>query len=151
MANDSIDDIIEAFSLLDDWEERYRYVIELGRSLPAYPETLRDSAHKVSGCVSQVWLSLDSNGDHDPILTIRGDSDAHIVKGLVFILLRFYNGKRASEIVSANVEDLLDNLGLEQNLTPQRSNGLKSMIVRIRREAQQLIRIDLQSPSSTNS
>lgn len=148
MANDSIDDIVEAFSLLDNWEDRYRYVIELGRELPAYPETLRDSAHKVSGCVSQVWLALNANGDHDPILTIQGDSDAHIVKGLVYILLCFYNGKRASEIVSAKVEDLLNNLGLDQNLTPQRSNGLKSMIVRIRREAQKLIE---DSASSANS
>lgn len=139
---DTLDEIFDAFSLFDDWEDRYRYVIELGRELEPYPDSLRDDRHKVSGCVSQVWLAIEHDSDPDPVLSIRGDSDAHIVKGLIYILLRFYSGKRASTIVSADVESLMHALGLDGNLTPQRSNGLRSMISRIRSEAKEAIRHD---------
>ncbi|WP_336276335.1 SufE family protein [Bartonella sp. CB178] len=131
---ETIDDIIENFSLLDNWEDRYRYVIELGYELPPFPESARNDAHKVSGCVSQVWLLSSHDHSENPILTFQGDSDAHIVRGLIYILLAFYSGKRASEVCSADAEGLLERLGLSENLTPQRSNGLKSVIRRIRNE-----------------
>lgn len=133
----TIDDICETFALLDDWEDRYRYVIELGRELPPYPEEARDAAHKVSGCVSQVWLQTQTDGaQKNPHLTFNGDSDAHIVKGLVAIVLAFYSGKRAADIVALDAEALFHKLGLDENLTPQRSNGLRSMVARIRHEAE---------------
>jgi len=129
---ENIQDIEEAFSLLDGWEDRYRYIIELGGELVPYPEAARDEAHKVPGCVSQVWLEVQSSGGSDPVLTFRGDSDAHIVRGLVYIILAFYSGKRASAIIASDVEALLKKLKLEEHLTPQRSNGLRSMVSRIR-------------------
>ncbi|WP_332060669.1 SufE family protein [Bartonella sp. CB74] len=132
---ETIDDIIENFSLLGDWEDRYRYVIELGHELPPFPESARNDAHKVSGCVSQVWLLSSRDNSKNPTLTFQGDSDAHIVRGLIYILLAFYSGKKASEIRSADAEGLLKTLGLNENLTPQRSNGLKSMIEKIRNES----------------
>lgn len=133
---DTIDDILESFALLDDWEDRYRYVIELGRELAPYPESARNDAHKVPGCVSQVWLLTKRGEGSDPVMTFQGDSDAHIVRGLVYILTTFYSGKRASEICHADIEKVLKTLGLDENLTPQRSNGLRSMVERIRAEAQ---------------
>ena len=132
---DTIDDILESFALLDDWEDRYRYVIELGRELPPYPEEARDDVHKVPGCVSQVWLLTKRSEGDDPVMTFQGDSDAHIVRGLVYILTTYYSGKRASEILDADIEKVLKTLGLDENLTPQRSNGLRSMVERIRLEA----------------
>ncbi|WP_336288036.1 SufE family protein [Bartonella sp. CB60] len=132
---ETIDDIIENFSLLSDWEDRYRYVIELGHELPPFPESARNDAHKVSGCVSQVWLLSSRDNSKNPTLTFQGDSDAHIVRGLIYILLTFYSGKKASEIRNADAEGLLKTLGLNENLTPQRSNGLKSMIEKIRNES----------------
>lgn len=132
----TIKDIVESFSLLDDWEDRYRYVIELGHELAPYPEAARDNAHKVPGCVSQVWLVCERSSDeNNTILTFRGDSDAHIVKGLVYIVLALYSGRRASDILATDAEATLAKLGLDENLTPQRSNGLRSMIARIREEA----------------
>ncbi|MBI0013716.1 SufE family protein [Bartonella sp. B10834G3] len=132
---DTIDDILESFALLDDWEDRYRDVIELGRELPPYPEEARDDVHKVPGCVSQVWLLTKRGEGDDPVMTFQGDSDAHIVRGLVYILTTYYSGKRASEILDADIEKVLKTLGLDENLTPQRSNGLRSMVERIRLEA----------------
>ncbi|AGF75503.1 SufE family protein [Bartonella vinsonii] len=133
---ETIENIIENFSLLDNWEDRYRYVIELGHELPPFPESARNDDHKVRGCVSQVWLlSSRDNTSDNPILTFQGDSDAHIVRGLIYILLAFYSGKKTSEIRNADAEGLFETLGLKENLTPQRSNGLKSMIERIRKES----------------
>ncbi|UTO29401.1 SufE family protein [Bartonella harrusi] len=132
---ETIDNIIENFSFLDNWEDRYRYVIELGRELPPFPENARNDEHKVPGCVSQVWLLSSRNNSDNPTLTFQGDSDAHIVRGLIYILLAFYSGKKASEIRNADAEGLFQTLGLKENLTPQRSNGLKSMIERIRNES----------------
>jgi cysteine desulfuration protein SufE len=132
----SIESIREDFAFLDDWEDRYRYVIELGQDLPPYPEEARDDAHKVPGCASQVWLVSEHAGGSDPVLTFHGDSDAHIVRGLVAILLALYSGRRASEITGIDAEETLRSLGLDSHLTPQRSNGLRSMVKRIRAEAE---------------
>ncbi|WP_027229972.1 SufE family protein [Phyllobacterium sp. UNC302MFCol5.2] len=132
----TIDDIIADFDFLDDWEDRYRYVIDLGRDLKPYPDSARDAAHKVRGCVSQVWLKSSLNGDVDPVIDFLGDSDAHIVRGLVAIMMVLYSGKRASEIMAIDPDAILKKLGLDEHLTPQRSNGLRAMIGRIRSEAQ---------------
>lgn len=132
----SIDEIVENFTLLDEWDDRYRYVIELGRELPAMPETDHTEANKVQGCASQVWLTshIDRAGP-SPVLTFRGDSDAHIVRGLVAILIALYSGKSARDILATDALALFDRIGLRENLTPQRSNGLRSMVERIRAEA----------------
>ncbi|EJF89758.1 SufE family protein [Bartonella melophagi] len=132
---ETIDDIMENFSFLDNWEDRYRYIIELGNELPPFPENARNDAHKVPGCVSQVWLLFSRDNSEDPTLTFQGYSDSHIVRGLIYILLAFYSGKKASEIRIADAEGLLKTLGLNEQLTPQRSNGFKSMIERIRTES----------------
>lgn len=130
-----IDTIREDFAFLDDWEERYRYIIELGNDLPGYPEEARDEHHKVRGCVSQVWLHTNIGDGPDPVITFMGDSDAHIVRGLVAIMMALYSERRASEILAVDAEETLRQLGLDEHLTPQRANGLRAMIQRIRREA----------------
>ena len=127
--------IIDDFAFLDEWEDRYRYVIELGKALPDLPEDKRISANKVQGCASQVWLVTHSDGGADPVLTFEGDSDAHIVKGLVAIVLATYSGKPASEIARLDALDVFGKIGLVEHLSPQRANGLRSMIKRIRNEA----------------
>lgn len=129
--------LVENFALLDDWEDRYRYVIELGRELTPLPDTARTDANKVRGCASQVWLltHVDRSGGV-PDLTFEGDSDAHIVRGLIAILLRLYSGRPAAEILATDANALFERLGLNQQLTPQRSNGLASMVARIRRDAE---------------
>jgi cysteine desulfuration protein SufE len=133
----TIDEITENFSLLDDWDDRYRYVIELGRNLPPFPEEARTETNKVQGCASQVWLTTTTqpNGAHGPVMTFLADSDAHIVRGLISILFSLYSGKPARDILSIDALALFDRLGLRENLTPQRSNGLRSMVERIRAEA----------------
>lgn len=130
-----IDDIERNFALLDDWEDRYRYVIELGRELDPLPATAHVEANRVKGCASQVWLETAVEGTGDPRLFFKGDSDAHIVKGLIAVLLSLYSGKHASEILHADATALLARLGLDSHLTPQRSNGVKAMVDRIRRDA----------------
>jgi cysteine desulfuration protein SufE len=132
----TIETIRDDFSFLDEWEDRYRYVIELGSGLEPYPERHRDDAHKVQGCVSQVWLHPTIGEGPDPVIAFLGDSDAHIVRGLVAIMIALYSGRHASEIVAADAEGLLRDLGLDEHLTPQRANGLRAMIARIRREAE---------------
>ena len=133
----TIDDITENFALLDDWDDRYRYVIELGRTLDALPEELRTEANKVQGCASQVWLISDRkpNGAGGPILTFVGDSDAHIVRGLIAILFALYSGKHAPDILGTDAVALFERLGLREHLTPQRSNGFRSMVERIKTDA----------------
>lgn len=133
----SIDQIIENFDLMEEWDDRYRYLIELGRSLPPLPETARNDANKVQGCASQVWLatSIKPNGSSGPMLTFQGDSDAHIVRGLIAILFALFSGKGAREILSTDAVKLFETLGLREHLTPQRSNGFRSMVERIRRDA----------------
>jgi len=133
----TIDDIIENFALLDEWDDRYRYVIELGRMLAPLPEAAHSEANKVLGCASQVWLTtdIDRDGAGGPVLRFTGDSDAHIVRGLIAILFAIYSGKPARAILDVDALALFDRLGLREHLTPQRSNGLKSMVGRIREEA----------------
>ncbi|MGX4769145.1 SufE family protein [Bradyrhizobium guangdongense] len=131
-----IDDIIENFSLLDEWDDRYRYVIELGRRLPPFPEAQRTDANKVPGCVSQVWLATTvEHRDGRPLLGFAGDSDAHIVRGLVAILIALLSGRSAAEIVGEDPLALFERLGLGEHLTPQRSNGFRSMVSRMRADA----------------
>ena len=131
----ALDDIIADFELLDDWEDRYRYIIDLGRHLPPLPDLARADANKVQGCVSQVWLQTSVGDGPDPIVNFLGDSDAHIVKGLVAIILALYSGQKASAIGATDAEALMKQLGLDQHLSPQRSNGLRAMVGRIRRDA----------------
>ncbi|MBX9843101.1 MAG: SufE family protein [Xanthobacteraceae bacterium] len=133
----SINEIIENFELLEEWDDRYRYLIELGRALPPLPEAARTATNKVQGCASQVWLatSIKPNGGGGPVLSFEGDSDAHIVRGLIAILFSLYSGKGAQEILAADAVKLFEKLGLREHLTPQRSNGFRSMVERIRRDA----------------
>ncbi len=133
----TIDDIRDNFDLLDDWDDRYRYVIELGRMLAPLPEELRTSANKVQGCVSQVWVatSIDRSQPGEPVLNFVGDSDAHIVRGLIAILFTLYSGKTARHILATDALALFDELGFKDHLTPQRSNGLRSMVERVRADA----------------
>lgn len=126
--------ILENFSFLDDWEDRYRYVIELGGELEPLTEAEHSPEYKVHGCASQVWLvpSVEPGGADGPRLSFRGDSDAHIVRGLIAILLAIYSGKPAREIVALEAQPLFAQIGLKDHLTQQRSNGLNSMVQRIR-------------------
>ena len=132
-----IDELIENFSLIEDWEERYRYVIELGKELEPLPEAAHNESNKVRGCASQVWVetNVQTRPGQAPVLSFRGDSDAHIVKGLVLIVLAYYSGRGADEILQRNALDLFEQLGLSAHLTPQRSNGVRAMIERIRADA----------------
>jgi cysteine desulfuration protein SufE len=132
-----IDEIIDNFALLDEWDDRYRYVIELGRTLAPLPEELRTEANKVQGCASQVWLGtkIQPNGAAGPTLSFVGDSDAHIVRGLIAILFALYSGKPAPEILRTDAVELFNKLGLREHLTPQRSNGFRSMVERIKSDA----------------
>ncbi|MCB4768953.1 SufE family protein [Ancylobacter sp. Lp-2] len=132
----TIDDIIDDFELLDNWDDRYRYLIELGRKLPPFPEAERSETTKVQGCASQVWLVSDlSAGADGPRLAFIGDSDAHIVRGLIAILLALYSDKSARDILGIDPAAVFDRIGLRDHLTPQRSNGLRSMVERIRADA----------------
>ncbi|TFF25133.1 SufE family protein [Jiella endophytica] len=133
----TIDEITADFELLDDWEDRYRYVIELGRALPDLPPEEMTEETKVRGCVSQVWLVSESDGESPPHLSFRGNSDAHIVKGLVAIALALFSGHTPQEIEATDAEALFSRLGLQEHLTPQRSNGLRSMVARIKNDARE--------------
>ena len=126
----------EDFSLIDEWEDRYRYVIELGRAMPPLDEAERTAHNKVQGCASQVWIAVheEKNG-HEPRLSFTGDSDALIVKGLIAIIFRLFSGRPASEILATDAGALLDELGLREHLTPQRSNSVASMVARIKSDA----------------
>ncbi|MGB7100125.1 MAG: SufE family protein [Xanthobacteraceae bacterium] len=132
-----IDQIIENFSTLDVWDDRYRYLIELGRELPPLSPAAHNGANKVQGCASQVWLdtSVRPNGAGGPVLTFAGDSDAHIVRGLIAILFAIFSGKPAKDILSADALSLFERMGLREHLTPQRSNGFRAMVERIRSDA----------------
>ena len=134
----TIDEIIDNFSLLDEWDDRYRYLIELGRTLDPLPDGARNDANKVQGCASQVWLStaIKPNGAGGPVLDFIGDSDAHIVRGLIAVLFALYSGQHAQDILKTDAITLFEKLGLREHLTPQRSNGFRSMVNRIQREAQ---------------
>lgn len=130
----TFDDIRADFEFLDEWEDRYKYLIDLGRDLAPYPEELRDDAHKVRGCASQVWFHAErKNG----AVVFHGDSDAHIVKGLVALLFALYSGKDPDEILAIDPQAELAPFDLEGHLTPQRSNGLHAMLARIRAMAEE--------------
>lgn len=133
----SIQDLIDDFAFLDEWEERYRYVIELGKELEPLSEAEHSPENKVPGCVSQVWLvnELRKDANGRPLLHFRGDSDAHIVRGLVAILMRLYSDKTPADILDVDARAVFQKLGLDEHLTPQRSNGLYSMVARIQSDA----------------
>ena len=132
----AIEDILENFSFLEDWEDRYRYVIELGKALEDFPDEHRTDQNKVQGCVSQVWLVATSLViDGKPGIGFSGDSDAHIVRGLVAILLATLGNKSPEAILTTDIEDIFQTIGLREHLTPQRSNGLTAMIARARSHA----------------
>jgi cysteine desulfuration protein SufE len=138
----AIDELIDDFSLLEDWDDRYRYVIELGRTLPPLADSEHNETNKVRGCASQVWLATRVAPDaaNGPVLTFEGDSDAHIVRGLIAILFAVYSGKHASDILAIDAVALFERLGLREHLTPQRSNGFRSMVERIKSDAQTALR-----------
>lgn len=132
----SIDEIVENFSFLDEWDDRYRYLIELGRTLAPLPEEAHNDQNKVRGCASQVWLVSHSRQTPEgPALDFLGDSDAHIVRGLVALVLALYSGRPAKEILETDALALFQKLGLSEHLTPQRSNGVRSMVERIKKDA----------------
>ncbi|MDB5516425.1 MAG: Cysteine desulfuration protein SufE [Tardiphaga sp.] len=137
----TIDEIRDNFALLEDWDDRYRYVIELGRTLAPMPDAEHSAANKVQGCASQVWLSrqLASGSGREPVLTYLGDSDAHIVRGLIAILLTLVSGRTPREILATDAPAIFDEFGFREHLTPQRSNGLRSMVERIRSDAREAL------------
>src|SRR5712691_11440045 len=136
-----IDEIRANFELLDDWDDRYRYVIELGRTLAPMSVAEHSPTNKVQGCASQVWLSkqIDRSNGGEPVLNYLGDSDAHIVRGLIAILLTLYSGHRPQEILATDAIALFDEFGSREHLTPQRSNGLRAMVERIRSDAREAV------------
>jgi cysteine desulfuration protein SufE len=131
-------DIIENFELLDDWEDRYRYLIELGRTLEPLDATAYSEETKVKGCASQVWIESrpGQTTAGAPALLLKGDSDAHIVRGLIALVIALYSGQSCEEIVATDAQPVFERLGLSQHLTPQRSNGVRAMVERIKRDAQ---------------
>lgn len=130
-----IDELAETFEMLGDWEERYRYLIELGRKLPPMPEAEHDEAHKVRGCMSQVWLAHTRHDGPPATLEFRGDSDAHIVKGLIALLLALTSGRTPREILALDMAAAFTRLGLEQHISMNRRNGFYAMVERIRQIA----------------
>ena len=132
--DDALTELTDEFDLLGDWEERYRYVIELGRDLAPLTDAERTEPYKVRGCASQVWLVTEPQANGT--LKFRGDSDAHIVRGLIAILLRLYSGRTPAEILGFDAKAAFEKLGLTGALSSQRSNGLASMVARIRRDAE---------------
>ena len=138
MAEPTFAQLLEDFEFLDDWEERYKYVIELGRALEPLDEAERTTETKVQGCASQVWLVSEiEKGSSAPVLRFRGDSDALIVKGLIAVLHILLSGRDVRDILKTDVQAELGKLGLHEALTPQRSNGLAAMITRLKSDAAQ--------------
>jgi cysteine desulfuration protein SufE len=137
----TLDEIRDNFALLDEWDDRYRYVIELGRALAPMNETDHSAENKVQGCASQVWLARNLSHDQSgaPILHYVGDSDAHIVRGLIAILLTLYSDQPPQKILETDAVVIFEELGLKEHLTPQRSNGFRAMVERIRRDAREAL------------
>jgi cysteine desulfuration protein SufE len=137
----TIDEIRENFELLEDWDDRYRYVIELGRTLEPMPEAAHSAANKVQGCASQVWLSksVERSDTDETLLKYLGDSDAHIVRGLIAILLTLYSGHTPQQILATDAIAIFNEFGFREHLTPQRSNGLRAMVERIRNDAREAL------------
>ncbi|WP_085901395.1 SufE family protein [Kiloniella majae] len=132
----SIEDLIDSFEFLDDWEERYRYIIEMGRKLPPMDDALKTEASRVQGCTSQVWLVCNVDENTPPHLSFIADSDAHIVRGLVAVLLMIFSNKTAAEIKAIDIDDILKRLEFSQHLSPNRANGLHAMVKRIQATAE---------------
>ena len=128
MAQSDFEELVETFEFLDDWEDRYRHVIDLGKALPNMPDALKVAATKVDGCASQVWLHITIE---DGVLRFIGESDAIIVRGLIAVLITLYSGLQLAEIIKINAVDELGRLGLNEHLSSQRSNGLRAMVNRI--------------------
>ncbi len=136
----TIDEIRENFELLEEWDDRYRYVIELGRTLESLPEEAHSAENKVQGCVSQVWLEKRiDRSQSEPRINYRGDSDAHIVRGLVAIVLTLFSGHTPKEILDTDALAVFEEFGFREHLTPQRSNGLRSMVERIKTDAREAL------------
>lgn len=127
--SESINDVVETFEFLDDWEDKYKYIIDLGRNLPAFDEKFMTEENRVHGCTSRVWLIHDYR---DGKIIFKGESDAHIVRGLVALILMIFSGQSPDEILTIEARDTLDLLGLEKHLSPMRTNGLFSMVEKIK-------------------
>lgn len=127
--SETLEDVIETFDFLEDWEDRYKYIIDLGRGLAAFPEDQMIEENRVHGCTSRVWLTHERQGDG---IVFHGESDAHIVRGLVALMLMIFSGKSPDVIVNTDARSILGGLGLEQHLSPMRTNGLFSMVERIK-------------------
>jgi cysteine desulfuration protein SufE len=136
----SFDEIAENLAVLEDWDDRYAYVIQIGKALPPLREELRSEQNRVQGCASQVWLATEVGEGTDPVLTFEGDSDAIIVRGLVSLAIALNTGKTASEIIQTDTFSKFEELGLKAHLSSQRSNGLRSMVARIKRDAEAALR-----------
>ena len=132
MANPDFEELVETFEFLDDWEDRYRHVIDMGKAMEPLEDALRVPATKVDGCASQVWLVPQIK---DGIFTFRGESDAMIVRGLIAVLLALYNNQPVADVVKINAVAELERLGLNDHLSAQRSNGLRAMVERIQQTA----------------
>lgn len=147
----TVDEIIANFEILDELDDRYRYLIELGRELAPLPPDAHDDLNRVRGCASQVWLEtqVEGMGSSDPVLRFRGDSDAHIVKGLIYLALALYGGRPASEIAATDATPLFARLGLGGHMTRQRSNGFAAMVERIRADARRALPDDAARRAST--
>ncbi len=133
------EELIETFEFLGDWEERYRYLIELGRKLPAMPEAEHTEANKVRGCMSQVWLAHDLSDGPEPRMDLRGDSDAHIVKGLIALLFQLVSGKSPQQILDTDISGIFERLGLDSHISMNRRNGFYAMVERIQQMARQAV------------
>ncbi|MCB9789278.1 MAG: SufE family protein [Deltaproteobacteria bacterium] len=129
------DELIERFELFDQWEDRYRYLIDLGKQLAPLSEAERSPEHKVEGCMSQVWLVADAGDGDPPVVRFRGDSDSHIVRGLIAILLLLCSGRTPRQILDTDIEGIFGQLGLEQHISPNRRNGFFAMVGRIQDHA----------------
>ena len=141
MSNAAFEEIAETFDFLDDWEDRYRHVIDMGKAMSPLEDALRVPATKVEGCASQVWLvpQVDGTGE-SAVLTFRGDSDAMIVRGLIAVLIALYSGQSAQSVMAIDAHAQLGRLGLNEHLSAQRSNGVRAMVARIRAYAQTAIK-----------
>ena len=133
--DDNIQQLKDTFEILPDWEERYGFIIDLGKKLDPLPDAAYSDEHKVRGCMSQVWLIADNAPDEPDIMVFKGDSDAHIVRGLIAILLMIFSGKTAQQIVDTDINAIFEELQLEQHITMNRRNGLYSMVETIQRLA----------------
>jgi cysteine desulfuration protein SufE len=140
-----LEDLLANFELIEDWDERYRYLIEIGRDLPHMPNEDMIEKNRVRGCASQVWLTrkITKNAKNEPVLDYTGASDAHIVRGLVMLTLSIFSSKTASSILQIDPFPVFEKLGLAQHLTPQRSNGVRSMVERIKADARQVLAAEI--------